>query len=89
MTALTVTIRSWPRTASPDQVYVDVACSTGSGPLKTRASVTFTDLERDYLNTLVEDVVSTYMYGETPRDLARSVASVAKLARAHQRKHGM
>lgn len=87
MTALRVDIRSWPRTAQPDTVEVTTAVAIGSEPLKARSVVALVGLQRDYLDTLVETAVSTFMYGERPKDVARAIADVHRLARLHAQQH--
>lgn len=87
MTSLTLEVRSWPHTPEPDQIFVGVRVGVGGKNPKTRASITMTGVERDYLNTLFEDVTTAYMWGETTRDVVRAVGRVTKLAKAHARSH--
>lgn len=87
MTGFALEVRSYPRTPSPDVVQISVKVSTGTQPLKARWIADFAGLERDYLDTLCTSAMSAFMYGETPRDVAKACASVHHLAKAHARQH--
>jgi len=87
MTALAVVVRSFPHTNFPDEVDVSVQVARGDGPLKTRTVVTLRGVECDFLDTMVTEAVSAYMYGEKPQDVARAVSDVKKMARAHGASH--
>lgn len=87
MTSLSIEIRSYPHTPYPDEVDIEVSIGTGGKPRKTVWAGRWRGYECDYLNTLVEDVASTYMYGETRKDVKSTCAGVAKLARRHATDH--
>lgn len=87
MTSLAVEVRSYPLTPSPDVVQILVKVGVGSAALKARWAGTLTGVERDYLDTLCETITATFMYGETPRDIARACADVKRLARKHAANH--
>lgn len=89
MTGLAILIRSFPHTKYPDEVDVAIQVATGEQPLKTRQVITLRDVERDYLDTLVTETVSTYMYGETVQDVCRAAVTVKKQARAHAMSHSL
>lgn len=87
MTAFAVQIRSFPHTAYPDQVDVAIQVGTGESQLKTRQVVTLRGVECDFLDTLVTECTSAYMYGETPQDVAKAASAVKSQARAHGAMH--
>lgn len=89
MTGFGLTIRSYPHTKFSDEVDVSLAVATGDGPLKTRTVVSLRGLECDYLNTLVSEAASAYMYGEKPQDIVKAALDVRTLARQHAAAHGM
>lgn len=89
MTAFSVTIRSYPHTKFPDQVDVSIQVAVGENPLKTRTVITLQGVECDFLNTLVSEAASAYMYGEKPRDVASAALAVRQQARAHGEAHSL
>lgn len=87
MTALTLKVESWPRTEHPDEVRINVQVATGEGDPSTVTVVVLQGVECDFVNTVVEDATTAYMYGERPKDVRRSVNDVWRLARAHGARH--
>jgi len=85
MTSLNLLVRSFPLTPDPEQVVIWVQVGIGSKEAKTRQVVQLQGVERDFLNTLVEEITSTFMYGETPRDVVRAASAVKTLAKRHAR----
>ena len=83
MTALSVEIKSYPRTAYVDQVTIVIRGAEGSGDLVTRCQTTLTGPESHYVDTYVQTALQAYLYGETFRGMARELAAVVKLARKH------
>lgn len=70
-----------------DGVNVTVRVAVGQEPLRTVAVASLHGRMSEYLNTLVEEVTSAWHYEGSPRDVARTVASVVKVARKHARAH--
>lgn len=87
MTALNISVSSFPATKNPDEVRVDVRVAVNGGTLTSVAIEVFTGYEQDFLNTYVAEALSIYCYGESKRQMMRSLAAVKKMARAHAGKH--
>lgn len=87
MTSLRITVRSYPHTSFPDQVAVEVAVGNGGKDLKTVTSLGLQGVGCDFLDTLVQEAVSSYMYGETRKDVRRAVLDVYKASKAHEVTH--
>lgn len=84
-TGLRLTIRAIPVEGGwADNVTVEVELDNNRWT--TVYGQRWSGLMLDLYTTLAEDVVSSYLY-ETPRDVGRSAVSVAKMARAHARRH--
>jgi len=87
MTQMAFTVRSWPHTRFADEVDISVQIAVGDEPLKTRQVATLRGVECDYLNTIVGEIASSYMYGERPKDVSRAFVDVVRLAREHGAAH--
>lgn len=87
MTRLNLLVESWPHTKFPDHVRLTVQIGEGTGDPASAIVVVLQGVEADFLNTIVEDAVSAYMYGEKPRDVRQAVNDVWRLARAHGASH--
>lgn len=89
MTSLVVTVRGFPHTPDIETCQIFVAVGVGGKDPKTRIVATLTGIERDYVDTLVQDATNAYLYEETPKDVVRAIADVTRLARKHARDHGL
>lgn len=87
MTQFAIVIRSFPHTKFPDQVDISVQVAVGDNPLKTRTVITLQGVECDFLDTLVTEATSAYMYGAKPQEVARAALDVRKQAREHGHSH--
>lgn len=84
MTRLKIEVESYPATPYPDQVCIIVGVATGSGDVKTRWVNYLQGVGRDYLDTLIETITMTFMYGERPVDVARAAQDVHRLSKKHE-----
>lgn len=87
MTQCVLRIESWPHTKFSDEVRLTVQIGVGGQDPSSAVVAVLKGVEADYLNTLVEDTVSAYMYGETVKDVRQAVNDVWRLARAHGAAH--
>lgn len=87
MTGFAFEVRSFPDTPHPDEVTVSVRVGSGAKSPSTVYVCSLRGAQRDYLDTMADAALSTFMYGEKARDVARSCADVLKLARVHAASH--
>ena len=85
MTGIRVGIESLTTTHLHDACQIDIQIQHHNRPWSSIMLFTLEGRECDFVDTVVREATSAWMYGERWQDVVRNVKAVKKLAAAHAR----